>query len=364
VKKLVVTVVSMLFLLPSIGMVSVGALFSTAALACAPSTSLSVGAIPDSLTATTRSGDRMTLGRAQLTHAATIITVGAQTEGVGRDGVVIALMAALTESRLRMLANSTAYPASTRYPHDGDGRDHDSLGLFQMRPASGWGSVEQLMTPDYQARAFFGGRSGPNYPSPRGLLDIPGWRSLAPGAAAQAVEVSAYPDRYAVFQPVAEAILAALIGNIGAVGALDFQAGCLPGLPGDCPASGSAAERGLQPPAQRLLRCVVAAFPEITSIGGKRSSSSPTCRFSDHCRGLAVDFMVPRWNSAQGNALGWRIARWVEAHADELNVSYVIWDSRKWNPRASDRWRPYTHPYGNSNPTLAHRDHVHVSVGN
>jgi murein DD-endopeptidase MepM/ murein hydrolase activator NlpD len=66
------------------------------------------------------------------------------------------------------------------------------------------------MDPTFQARAFYGGPTGPNYPAPRGLLDIPGWQSLDPGAAAQAVEVSAYPDRYQNFQPVAETILTAL----------------------------------------------------------------------------------------------------------------------------------------------------------
>src|SRR5699024_11769818 len=112
---------------------------------------------------------------------------------ITRDGLVIALMAALTESTLRQLANTSAYPESANYPNDGDGSDHDSLGLFQMRPQSGWGTVAELMDPTYQARAFFGGPDGPNYPSPRGLLDIPGWEQLDKGEAAQAVEVSAYP---------------------------------------------------------------------------------------------------------------------------------------------------------------------------
>jgi murein DD-endopeptidase MepM/ murein hydrolase activator NlpD len=101
-------------------------------------------------------------------------------------------------------------PESADYPNDGTGSDHDSLGLFQMRPSTGWGTVAELMGPDYQARAFYGGPNGPNYPSPRGLLDIPGWQSLDPGEAAQAVEGSAYPDRYQNYQPVAEAILTAL----------------------------------------------------------------------------------------------------------------------------------------------------------
>ena len=79
-----------------------------------------------------------------------------------------------------------------------------------MRHASGWGTVAELMDPEYQARAFFGGPTGPNSGSPRGLLDIIDWQRLDPGEAAQAVEVSAYPDRYQNYEPVAETILAAL----------------------------------------------------------------------------------------------------------------------------------------------------------
>ncbi|RWR22903.1 M23 family metallopeptidase [Microbacterium enclense] len=209
-KKLVMAAAALAAMLP-MSLLGVGLLMSPAAFAaCLSSTSLVVGPIPDSLTSTTRSGATVTLDRQQLTHAATIITVGAQTQGVGRAGVLVALMAALTESRLRMLANLSAVPESTDYPNDGAGSDHDSLGLFQMRPSGGWGTVAELMDADYQARAFYGGASGPNYPSPRGLLDIPGWQTLDPGEAAQAVEVSAYPDRYQNYQPVAEAILTAL----------------------------------------------------------------------------------------------------------------------------------------------------------
>ncbi|WP_104165505.1 M23 family metallopeptidase [Cryobacterium sp. N22] len=208
-KKLIGIVVVLVLLGPAVGLVSVATLMSPAPISCG-SISLAVGSVPDSLTAQTRDGRSITLNKNQLTHAATIATVGAQTPGVGREGAVIALMAALTESTLRMLANTSAYPESGNYPNDGLGSDHDSLGLFQMRSASGWGTVAELMDPDYQARAFFGGISGPNAGSPRGLLDIPGWQFLDPGEAAQAVEVSAYPDRYQNFQPVAESILSAL----------------------------------------------------------------------------------------------------------------------------------------------------------
>lgn len=210
-KKIILTLVVLVAAFPATGLLSVGVLMSPAAIAaCLSSTSLTVGVVPESLTATMQSGATVTLDHQQLTHAATVITVGAQTEGVGRSGVAVALMAALTESRLRMLANSSAYPESADYPNDGEGSDHDSLGLFQMRPTAGWGTVADLMDSHYQSKAFYGGPNGPNYPSPRGLLDIPGWQSMDPGEAAQAVEVSAYPDRYQDYRPVAEAIIAAL----------------------------------------------------------------------------------------------------------------------------------------------------------
>ncbi|WP_313480986.1 M23 family metallopeptidase [Microbacterium sp.] len=196
---------------PAAVLVGVGVLMNPAANAsCGSGSSLTVGPIPDELEVTTRDGETFTLNKKQLTHAATIITVGGQTDGVDARGATIALMAALTESTLRQLANTGTYPESGNYPNDGNGSDHDSLGLFQMRPQAGWGTVAELMDTTYQARAFYGGPSGPNYPSPRGMLDVPGWETMDMGEVAQAVEVSAFPERYQNYQPVAEAILDAL----------------------------------------------------------------------------------------------------------------------------------------------------------
>ena len=164
------------------------------------------GPVPDSLSATNTNGETVTLNQQQLTRAATIIATG-ESENIPARGQLIAIMTALTESSLRVLSNTGAYPDSGNIPNDGDGSDHDSVGLFQQRPAAGWGSVENLMDPVWSSRAFYGGPSGPNHGSPRGLLDIDGWASMDPGAAAQAVQVSAYPDRYAVNQPIAEKVL-------------------------------------------------------------------------------------------------------------------------------------------------------------
>lgn len=209
-KVLIVVVVFLVLVAPA---AQASAVTLVATFAARPSSNCGLGEtgpVPNSLIATAADGMKIRLDRTQLTHAATIVKVGGRTPGVGQDGVLVALMAALTESSLRMLANTSAWPQSARFPNDGNGGDHDSLGLFQMRPLAGWGTVAELMNSTYQARAFFGGDDGPNHGSPHGLRDIPGWRSLPKGAAAQAVEVSAFPDRYARFEPVAEQILDAL----------------------------------------------------------------------------------------------------------------------------------------------------------
>ncbi|WP_426936302.1 M23 family metallopeptidase [Brevibacterium sp. LE-L] len=213
-KKLAIGLLALVLAAPLLSMVGIGLLMNPALSgACTVSGgSFTVGEVPDELAVQTRDGEQFTLNKTQLTHAATIIEIGSGIDGVNRDGLQIALMAALTESTLRQLANTSAYPESGDYPNDGDGSDNDSLGLFQMRPQSGWGTVADLMDTTYQAEAFFGGPDGPNGGSPRGLLDIPGWEDMGKGEAAQAVEVAAHPERYENYSPVAIAILDALIG--------------------------------------------------------------------------------------------------------------------------------------------------------
>jgi len=151
----------------------------------------------------------------QVAVARDFISVGQQM-GVPRDGRIIAIMMSLQESGLRVLAN-TNVPASLNFPHDGVGSDHDSLGTAQQRRAAGWGSVEQLMDPVFNARAFYGGPSGPNHGSPRGLLDLRGWPSMDKDQAAQAVQVSAFPELYARWEPEATAIVDALDGGTSPV---------------------------------------------------------------------------------------------------------------------------------------------------
>ncbi|MCY7404440.1 MAG: LysM peptidoglycan-binding domain-containing protein [Cryobacterium sp.] len=116
-------------------------------------------------------------------NAQTIVSVG-RGVGVSNAGLVVALAAAAQESGLRNV----------------DYGDRDSLGLFQQRPSAGWGTPEQVMDPVWASLAFFGGTSNPNPNVTRGLLDIADWESMTVTQAAQAVQISAYPDYYAKWE--------------------------------------------------------------------------------------------------------------------------------------------------------------------
>ena len=126
-------------------------------------------------------------------NAAVIVQVGREI-GVPDYGIVIALATAMQESSMRNL----------------DWGDRDSVGLFQQRPSSGWGSVEQLTTPRHAALLFYGGATNPNKGYTRGLLDISGWESMPLTVAAQRVQISAYPDAYAKWEESARSWLAEL----------------------------------------------------------------------------------------------------------------------------------------------------------
>lgn len=175
-------------------------------------------------------GTPIILTAAQVKVAQAFIGVGKQLS-VSDAGLQIAIMVGLQESGLRVLANSSV-PASMAFAHDGVGSDHDSLGSAQQRPSSGWGSVAELMNPMYDAQAFFGGTNGPNQGSPRGLLDVHGWESMAKGEAAQAVQVPAFPELYAQWEGEATSIVAALkSGAAVAACANDSAAVGTPDLP-------------------------------------------------------------------------------------------------------------------------------------
>jgi hypothetical protein len=131
----------------------------------------------------------------QIKNAAIIINVGKQLKLPPRAWV-IAVATAMQESNLH------------NYGYLGKRNDHDSLGLFQQRPSSGWGSPAQVTNPTYAATKFYDK-----------LSKVKRWDSLPLTRAAQRVQISAYPGAYAKHEPIATQIVNQLAdGAANAVG--------------------------------------------------------------------------------------------------------------------------------------------------
>jgi hypothetical protein len=127
------------------------------------------------------------LSSEQVDNARTIIGVGKGAD-LSKDAQTIAVMTALQESSLQNL----------------DGGDRDSAGPFQQRPSMDWGSTDEVTDPVYSSKSFYG--INPDSPNP-GLTQIDNWESMDPGAAAQDVQASAFPDAYAKWEPLAEQLV-------------------------------------------------------------------------------------------------------------------------------------------------------------
>jgi hypothetical protein len=108
--------------------------------------------------------------------------------------------------------------------------------------------------------------------------------------------------------------------------------------------SGRCGNLGLIPNAARVCSAVDSVF-HLGSIGGYRPNAG------EHSTGQAVDLMIS--GQSQGDA----VAAFVQAHASELNVKYVIWRQRYWEPGGS--WEPME---DRGSPTANHMDHVHVTA--
>jgi hypothetical protein len=181
---------------------------------------------------------------AQADNMRTVIGV-AKTMGITQKGALIAFMTALQESNFNNWANdgnqqggpaiaqfSSSNPNSAGFPPGGG--DHDSVGIFQQRPSSGWstlgtnitkdtvwqimGSTKSVVAVAYSAQAFFGSPPNAEFPPgvanpgalKKGLLNkVPNYNdaSVSPGVAAQTVQVSAFPDAYAKHQAKAQSLI-------------------------------------------------------------------------------------------------------------------------------------------------------------
>lgn len=119
------------------------------------------------------------LNASQVSNAWAVVAEGHRM-GISTRGQTIAMATALQESQLINYRSAV---------------DHDSLGIFQQRPSSGWGTPGQLTNPTYAAHAFYAVLV--HYKSMWGCLTC----------AAQRVQGSAYPDAYAKHESHARQIV-------------------------------------------------------------------------------------------------------------------------------------------------------------
>lgn len=226
----------------------------------------------------------------QAANARVIVSVGQQ-RGVPARGLVVALMTAMQESTMRNL------------PYG----DRDSLGLFQQRPSTGWGTPAQVTDPAYAATAFYGGPGSPT--ANPGLLDVVGWEQLPATVAAQAVQRSAYPTAYAKWESSATAWVSQILQA-----PVNHAAGC---------GSASGAAATVISSAARWLGTQYA--------WGGGDASGPTEGFGPgagtvgfDCSGLtvhafaSVGVTLPRTSRQQWEAPGQRIATLAELRPGDL----------------------------------------------
>jgi hypothetical protein len=315
--------------------------------------------------------------RATQLYFAKLIDQVAIERGLPGRATLIALMTALVESDLQNLTYG----------------DADSVGLFQQRPSAGWGLKDQITKepdgPVYAIKAFFGGSDGPE---PPGLVDIDGWPSMALGDAAQAVQVSGFPERYALREQEARRIAAAAGIDLNRPGN-PYAGRANPPSTGtvtegvdqadDCGGQGLISGQpvnGVWPEQQQtvtdptgtggLVTPRTAAW--VAEARKNLGTLSMTCwdahlwnPTSDHPRGKACDVMVgtDARRSSAARARGDQIANWAIKTAGQTGVHYVIWYGKIWSARRGT-WIPYNGGgvYNPTDATGGHYDHVHVSL--
>jgi hypothetical protein len=314
------------------------------------------------------------LGPAQLNNAAVIVD-SALHRDLGRRGAVIGVMTALTESSLRNLGH-------------GDLAGPDSRGLFQQRTT--WGPLAVRMDVVGSTRLFFDA-----------LEAVPAWQQMAPWAAAQAVQRSAfthganyrgnYPQATRVVdrmlpttrradtsdEPVAITTVSVSSPACAGSSAMTSSQVHLPATPG--PYRGSETGCTLSDPTGTggcVTGATAHALAETNAAFGHRWPWGVSCwdehawnPTSDHPLGRACDFTVGRLGSfpnEEHQRVGWALAEWFRVYADRLHVDYVIWDGRIWSvARAGEGWRRYDGGgiYDvSTSPTASHRDHLHLSL--
>ena len=168
------------------------------------------------------------------------------------------------------------------------------------------------------------------------------WLAAILAAPAMVAFAPVHPSEPVAWQPQ---IVAASTAQTGAPSAR-FAAAVRRGLP-----PGVCNERGLQVQTILAERAISKRFPEITDLSGVRPDSMKW-----HPNGLAIDVMIPHWDTPAGRALGDRIVRYVFDNADRFGLEYVIWQ-QTYRPASGT---PHLMEDRGS-PDGNHYTHVHIS---
>ena len=129
-------------------------------------------------------------------------------KGVSKRGIIICIATGLVESQLTVYANWRV-PESLDLPHDAVGQDSYSVGPLQQQVRKGtngqwwWADARTCMDPTLSAGLFYEALKRLDYNS---TVRSPGWY-------AQAVQKSAFPDRYDQRFNEAAAIYDRLVGG-------------------------------------------------------------------------------------------------------------------------------------------------------
>ncbi|WP_104116831.1 hypothetical protein [Arthrobacter sp. B1805] len=119
---------------------------------------------------------------------------------------------------------------------------------------------------------------------------------------------------------------------------------------------------GLTPRAEQVRTAITEVFGE-QNLGGFAPGGvgQGHGEESTHYDGRAIDVFF-RPVSEENRRAGWMLSHWLVAHAEDLDIQYVIFDDQFWSARiARGQWHPYDAP-APANEILRHVDHVHVDV--
>ncbi|MFC7489657.1 MULTISPECIES: hypothetical protein [unclassified Knoellia] len=133
----------------------------------------------------TAAGNSVDFDPDQMSNAATITAIALR-RGLPARAATIALATAIQESKLRNI----------RYG------DRDSVGLFQQRPSQGWGTVEEILDPEYTTNKFYDA-----------LVKVKDWETGTITVVAQKVQRSAYPEAYADHEQEGRILASSLAGH-------------------------------------------------------------------------------------------------------------------------------------------------------